>query len=42
MERYKNGITGKKTNTPEPEFKFEAPIFKKKSFNADNFYFYAD
>ena len=33
MERYKNGLTGKKSNTPEPEFKFEAPIFKKKSFN---------
>lgn len=30
MERYKNGITGKKTNTPEPEFKFEKPSFKKK------------
>lgn len=33
MERYKNGLTGSKSNTPEPEFKFEAPIFKKKSFN---------
>ena len=33
MERYKNGLTGKKSNTPEPEFKFEVPIFKKKSFN---------
>ena len=33
MERYNNGLTGKKSNTPEPEFKFEAPIFKKKSFN---------
>ncbi len=33
MERYKNGITGKKTNTPEPEFKFEKPSFKKKIFN---------
>ena len=33
MERYKNGLTGKKSNTPEPEFKFEKPSFKKKSLN---------
>jgi hypothetical protein len=28
MERYKSGV---KTNNPEPEFKFDAPVFKKKS-----------
>lgn len=33
MERYKNGITGKRTNTPNPEFKFEKPNFIKKSFD---------
>jgi hypothetical protein len=33
MERYKNGLTGKKSNTPEPEFKFEKPSFAKKSFD---------
>jgi transcription elongation factor Elf1 len=33
MERYKNGLTGKKSNTPEPEFKFEKPLFRKKSFD---------
>ena len=29
MERYKNGITGKNSNTPNPEFSFEKPTFKK-------------
>ena len=29
MERYKNGLTGKKSNTPEPKFDFKAPIFTK-------------
>ena len=33
MERYKNGMTGRKSNTPNPEFKFEKPSFKKKSIN---------
>jgi hypothetical protein len=33
MERYKNGITGRKTNTPEPQFKFKKPSFSKKIFN---------
>ena len=28
MERYKKGV---KSNNPEPEFKFNAPVFKKKS-----------
>jgi hypothetical protein len=28
MERYKQGV---KSNNPEPEFKFNAPVFKKKS-----------
>ena len=28
MERYKSGV---KTNNPEPEFTFDAPVFKKKS-----------
>ena len=28
MERYKSGV---KSNNPEPEFKFNAPVFKKKS-----------
>jgi transcription elongation factor Elf1 len=29
MERYKDGITGRNSNTPDPDFKFEAPVFKK-------------
>ena len=33
LERYKSGLTGRNSNTPEPEFKFEKPSFKKKSFN---------
>ena len=28
MERYKNGITGKNSNTPNPVFDFKEPIFK--------------
>jgi transcription elongation factor Elf1 len=28
MERYKSGV---KSNNPEPEFKFDVPVFKKKS-----------
>jgi len=35
MERYKNGLTGKRSNTPEPKFNFEKPVFseKKKIFD---------
>jgi DNA primase len=33
MERYKNGLTGKNSNTPEPKFNFKAPSFTKKSFD---------
>ena len=33
MERYKSGLTGKRSNTPEPDIKFEKPSFKKKSLN---------
>lgn len=33
MERYKNGLTGKLSNTPEPEFKFKKPVFKFKAFD---------
>jgi hypothetical protein len=29
MERYKNGMTGKNSNTPDPKFDFEKPVFKK-------------
>jgi len=29
MERFKNGITGKGTNTPTPKLEFEKPRFKK-------------
>jgi hypothetical protein len=32
MERYKNGSTGKGSNTPEPKFTFEKPKFTKKAF----------
>jgi len=28
MERYKQGITGKNSNTPDPTFNFQKPIFK--------------
>jgi hypothetical protein len=33
MERYKNGSTGKGSNTPEPKFTFEKPKFTKKVFD---------
>jgi len=33
MERYKKGITGKRSNTPEPEFNFKKPSFSKKYFD---------
>jgi hypothetical protein len=33
MERYKNGSTGKGSNTPEPKFIFEKPKFTKKAFD---------
>jgi transcription elongation factor Elf1 len=33
MERYKNGLTGKRSQTKTPEFNFEKPIFSKKSFD---------
>jgi transcription elongation factor Elf1 len=29
MERYKNGLTGKNSNTPEPKFDFKPPTFNK-------------
>lgn len=29
MERYKNGLTGKGSNTPEPKFDHKKPVFKK-------------
>lgn len=29
MERYKNGITGRNSNTADPVFEFEKPVFKK-------------
>ena len=29
MERFKNGLTGKGTNTASPKFEFEKPVFKK-------------
>jgi len=29
MERYKNGLTGKRSNTPEPDFNFKTPVFTK-------------
>jgi hypothetical protein len=33
MERYKNGSTGKGSNTPDPKFTFEKPKFTKKAFD---------
>jgi transcription elongation factor Elf1 len=33
MERYKNGTTGRNSNTPEPHFNFQKPIFPKKIEN---------
>ena len=29
MERFKSGLTGRGSNTKEPKFKFEKPVFKK-------------
>jgi predicted RNA-binding Zn-ribbon protein involved in translation (DUF1610 family) len=29
MERYKNGLTGKNSNTPDPTFVHKVPVFKK-------------
>ena len=29
LERYKNGITGKGSNTPNPDFNFKPPVFNK-------------
>lgn len=33
MERYKEGLTGRATVAPEPEFNFEKPVFKKSIFS---------
>jgi hypothetical protein len=33
MERYKEGTTGKRSQTKSPEFNFEKPIFSKKAFD---------
>jgi len=33
MERYKNGMTGKGSQTKTPEFKIDKPVFVKKSFD---------
>lgn len=33
MERYKEGLTGKGSNTPEPEFKIKSPNFDKSIFS---------
>ena len=33
LERYKEGLTGKATVAPEPEFKFEKPNFSKPLFD---------
>lgn len=35
MERYKEGLTGKNSQTPDPEFNFEKPIFKKSVHDID-------
>ena len=32
MERYKNGLTGKRSQTKTPELKFEKPVFSKRKF----------
>ena len=34
MERYKKGV---KTNNPEPEFHFNEPVFKKRSYFREEF-----
>jgi len=31
LERYKEGLTGRSTNTPEPKFEFKQPVFVKKT-----------
>jgi DNA primase len=31
LERYKEGLTGRSTNTPEPKFEFKQPVFAKKT-----------
>jgi len=31
LERYKEGLTGRSTNTPEPKFEFKHPVFVKKA-----------
>ena len=36
MERFKNGITGKGSNTPDPTFNFQEPQFFKKSENSQS------
>lgn len=33
MERYKQGTTGKGSQTPDPKFTFEKPVFKSKKIN---------
>lgn len=35
MERYKEGLTGKATNTPDPKFNFKPPVFKKNERSED-------
>lgn len=36
MERYKNGLTGKGSNTPDPDFNFQKPKFFKKPENSES------
>ena len=36
MERYKNGITGRNSNTPDPDFNFQKPDFFTKRENSKN------
>jgi transcription elongation factor Elf1 len=36
MERYKNGLTGKGSNTPDPDFNFQKPEFFKKTENSES------
>lgn len=33
MERFKKGLTGKNSNTPDPKFTFDKPAFKQKCIN---------
>jgi hypothetical protein len=35
MERYKEGLTGKATNTPDPKFNIKPPVFKKSEPSED-------